>query len=99
MLTYEVTATVEERLRASYVEYMRGEHIPAVLATGCFAGAVFEQASDGRFRVRYQSPSQAKLELYMRDHTARLREEFSVHFPSGVVLFREVWSEVARWRR
>lgn len=98
MVTYEVIAVVEEDLQASYLEYMRGKHIPEVLATGCFVGAVVEQAEAGRFRVRYQAASQAMLDAYWRDHTARLREDFRAHFPSGISLAREVWSEVIRWR-
>jgi hypothetical protein len=97
MVTYEVTAIVEEQLQASYLEYMRGQHIPDVLATGCFVGAVFEQAEAGQFRVRYQADSQTRLEAYLREHTARLREKFNTHFPTGIAFGRQVWSEVARW--
>lgn len=41
MLIYEVTATVEPELAASYENYMTEQHIPELLATGYFAAAFF----------------------------------------------------------
>jgi ribose 1,5-bisphosphokinase PhnN len=98
MVTYEATAIVEERLQAACLEYMLGKHIPEVLATGCFVGAVLERAEAGQFRVRYQAASEARVEAYLRDHTARLRQDFDTQFPTGIGFARQVWSEVARWR-
>jgi hypothetical protein len=95
--TYEVSATVDTHLVDRYERHMREAHIPAILATGCFRRVVFERAGIGRYRVRYQADSQADLDRYLRNHTARLRAEFAAEFPIGVELSREVWTELRRW--
>jgi hypothetical protein len=97
MIAYEVTAVVEGRLVAAYERYMRGTHIPQVLATGCFRGAVFSRTSDGRYRTSYLAPDQADLDRYLQRHTATLREDFAAHFPEGISLSREVWAAVEHW--
>lgn len=99
MLVYEVTAQVSAELHGAYEHYMREEHIPAVLATGCFLGATFERTADGRFRTCYRAGTQAALDGYLRDHTAGLRADFAARFPAGVTLSREVWSELQGWTR
>ena len=97
MVTYTVTAEVAPVLVERYTQYMRGTHIPEVLASGAFTGAQFKQGSLTRFRVSYFAKSQAELDHYLRDRAAPLREDFAKHFPSGVVLTREHWTELQQW--
>ena len=96
MITYEVSAIVEPHLVESYERYMR-QHIPDVLATGCFRVAAFAHATAGHFRTRYEASTVEDLERYLAVHAPRLREDFRVHFPEGVALSREVWSDIERW--
>ncbi len=93
---YEVSAEVSEALVARFVEYMTTRHMGDVVGTGCFIGASFATAGEGRFRTTYVTASKAELERYLRDHTAALRREFAEHFPEGVRLSREIWMELQR---
>ena len=43
MIAYEVVADLEQALEGQYERYMRETHIPDVLATACFHGAVFSR--------------------------------------------------------
>lgn len=97
MVTYEVTTIVESRLVEAYERYMREVHIPDLLATGCFHGAAFTRSAPGRYRVRYEAPSQADLDRYLADHAARLRDDFASHFPTGITASREVWVAIQSW--
>ena len=97
MVTYEVTTTVEPRLVEAYERYMRQVHIPDLLATGCFHGAALTRAAIGRYRVRYEAPSQADLDRYLATHATRLREDFASHFPDGVTASREIWVAIQAW--
>jgi len=97
MVTYEVSATVADGFAERYETFMRDTHIPDVFATGCFTAVSFERAAPGRYRIRYQASSQADLDRYLRDHTARLRAAFVAHFPTGAAPSREVWTELQRW--
>lgn len=95
MITYEVTAIVDPALTAQYERYMTSKHLADVLSTGCFVEAVLERGAAGKYRARYVAQSEADLERYLRDHTAEKRADFASHFPTGVQLTREVWTELA----
>ncbi len=97
MVTYEVIATVHPAWIDAYEQYMRSTHIPDLLATGCFQGAVFSRAAAGRYSVRYDAPSEAILSRYLTEHAPRLRADFAAHFPEGVELGREVWHALQTW--
>ena len=97
MVTYEITATVALHLTDAYERYMRERHVPDLLATGHFVAAALTRAAPGRYRVRYEAPSDAALERYLAEHAARLRLDFAAHFPEGVELSREVWTALERW--
>jgi Domain of unknown function (DUF4286) len=97
MVTYEVTTLVQPHLVEAYERYMRERHIPEILGTGCFQGAVLTRAAPGRYRVRYEARSDEDLERYLAKHAAGLREDFASHFPEGVTVSREVWVAVQAW--
>jgi hypothetical protein len=97
MVTYEVTALVELGSVSAYEQYMRDRHIPDLLATGHFVGVTFSKSAPGRYRIRYEAPSQAALDAYLRGHATGLRADFATHFPTGVQLSREVWEVLQSW--
>jgi hypothetical protein len=95
---YEVTATVRPDTVVRWEAYMREKHIRDVLQTGCFSRATLERATSGRFRVIYEAPSREQLDRYLTDHAPRLRNDVHTHFPEGVELVREEWSQVETFR-
>jgi Domain of unknown function (DUF4286) len=97
MVTYEVTTMVEPPHVEAYEQYLRQVHIPQILATGCFQGAALTRSAPGRYRVRYESPTQSDLDRYLETHAARLREDVASHFPQGVSVTREVWVAIQTW--
>ncbi len=97
MVTYEITAAVAPTLADEYERYMRGRHIPDLLATGCFVGAVFARSEAGRYRIRYEAPTAADLRRYLAEHAPRLRAHFDEHFPAGVQVGREEWTAIQCW--
>ena len=96
MVSYEVSATVEPELTEEFERFMR-EHIPALLATGCFRSAAFTRMASGRYRMRYDADMRADLDYYLARHAARFRAEFVARFPSGVALDREVGEVLEVW--
>jgi hypothetical protein len=97
MPNYEVTLEVDRDRVGEMEGYMRTEHIPEILRTGCFSRITFERSDSGSFRTRYEAASQEALDAYFRDHAERLRQDFRGRFPQGVVPSREVWTEIERW--
>ena len=98
MVTYEVTCEVDAARIGTYERFMREQHIPDLLVTGCFQGAELLRSAPGRYRVRYRVGSQADLDRYHSDHAPRLRAAFQSHLPEGVTLSRETWVTVQEWR-
>lgn len=97
LISYEVTATVREDLRARYEVYMRERHIPDLLLTGLFLGAQFLRGDDGRYRFRYELADRESLERYLTMHAPRLRADVTAHFPDGISFERDTWSGVMAW--
>lgn len=94
MTSYEVTVVVEPGLVEDFARYMFEQHIPEILATGCFRCIRFERAAEGRFRTRYETEDPGDLERYLSEHTARFRADFSARFPAGCTASRETWEAV-----
>ncbi|HMS10446.1 MAG TPA: DUF4286 family protein [Pyrinomonadaceae bacterium] len=90
-ILYEVTVTVESPNRDGFEDYMTRRHIPDVLATGCFARASFVTDGAGKYRTTYLAAGQAALDRYFSDFASGLRDDFTVHFPAGVSVERQVW--------
>ncbi|MBI4911493.1 MAG: DUF4286 family protein [Acidobacteria bacterium] len=99
MVTYEVQVEVEAYLAEGFQRYMVLQHIPEIMATGCFAAISFERGAPGRFRTRYTAETQEDLDRYLERHTRRFREDLQKHFPEGVNPRRETWESIQRWGR
>lgn len=97
MVIYEITAMVDSDVVDSYERYMIDMHIPDLLATGCFRDVRLARSASGRYRVHYCLADRETLELYLRDHAPRLRDDFARHFPSGIEISRENWEVVSSW--
>jgi Domain of unknown function (DUF4286) len=97
MILYEVTLEVEPASAAALEEHMRRAHIPAIFATGCFLRVEFDRASETRFRTVYEAATVDDLNRYLQDHSPRFRADFVAHFPAGVTISRETWTQVERW--
>lgn len=96
MTTYEVTLDVHASLIQDLDDYMIDEHIPDVLATGCFAAATYNR--DGvRRRTVYEADDRGSLDRYIAEHAKGLRDHFAERFPSGVSVTREIWDAVVRF--
>lgn len=94
-ITYEITSTVREDLRERYEEYMIGEHIPDLMATGAFVSASIGRSDDGRYRIRYEAIDRKSLGDYLTEHADRLREHAMRAFPDGVQVIRDEWETIA----
>ncbi len=83
-ILYEVTVNVGEGSRSEFEKYMVETHIPDVVATGCFLGAVFSDCGSGVYRTSYEAPDRKSVELYFDKYAERLRSEVLRAFPEGV---------------
>jgi hypothetical protein len=109
-LRYEVTAHVPESMAPDYETYLRREHVPDLMATGCFVGAEFSRDSEAsgadgstdlpgagprvRFRSTYVAPGRDALDRYLAQHAPRLRAHALERFSAGAIEFTRAVWEV-----
>jgi len=88
MGTYEVVVAVEPSVVMDYEHFVYETYLPALEATECFTRVEFDRLVRRRYRLRLHPKSEVELERYLRDHAARLRDEFKRHIPHGIVVIR-----------
>lgn len=94
MLIYNVTINVDVSVRDAWLEWMRGVHIPQMLATGKFREArlcrvrVEEELGGETYAVQYLTPDEKLLEAYYREDAARMRQDGLERFGDKCVAFR-----------
>ena len=101
MYIYNVTTNVQEDAHDEWVDWMKNEHIPEVLATGKFFKAlmskvlVAEEMGGITYSVQYTTESKEMLQEYYSKNAKELREKAD-RFKGKIVSFRtemEVISE------
>ncbi len=101
MYIYNVTINIEERKHSEWLEWMKNEHIPDMLATGKFSKALMtkvlvdEEMGGITYSVQYTTDSKNTLERYYAEDAERLRSKTN-RFAGQFVAFRtelEVISE------
>ncbi|WP_209402504.1 DUF4286 family protein [Pseudozobellia sp. WGM2] len=94
MYIYNITTNIEEAVHEQWLQWMRKEHIPEVLATGKFLSAkltqviVEEEMGGITYSVQYTTVDKETLNKYYKDDADRLRNEAQKRFPNKFVSFR-----------
>lgn len=93
MHIYNVTINIEEEVHERWLNWMKNEHIPDMLATGKFSAAkmcrvlVEEDMGGVTYAVQYTTDSKETLEKYYREDAEILRSK-SKPFEGKFVAFR-----------
>ncbi|WP_339611150.1 DUF4286 family protein [uncultured Planktosalinus sp.] len=93
MHIYNVTINIEEEVHERWLNWMKNEHIPDMLATGKFSAAkmcrvlVEEEMGGITYAVQYTTDSKETLEKYYREDAETLRTK-SKPFEGKFVAFR-----------
>ena len=95
MIIYNVTIQVDEEIADQWLSWLREEHIPDVMASGCFVkfqlvkilGTEPESVS---YAVQYYSDNQQQLDLYLEKHAMGLRKKASDKWGDRFIAFRTI---------
>lgn len=93
MYIYNVTINIENSVHDKWLEWMKTQHIPAMLDTGKFTKALMtkvqieEEMGGTTYSVQYHTDSKATLEKYYTEDAESLRAQ-SNHFEGKFVTFR-----------
>jgi len=97
MIIYNVTININEADATSWLTYMKDEHIPDVMATGCFEKYVLckllsrQEDEDGlTFTIQYYCENMEKYNRYMQQFAIGLQQEHSKLFGGKFVAFRSI---------
>jgi len=93
MYIYNVTVNIEESIHKDWVQWMKAEHIPAMLATGKFSKALMtkvlveEEMGGVTYSIQYTTDSKETLQKYYKEDAPTLRSQ-SKPFEGKFVAFR-----------
>ncbi len=93
MIIYNVTINIEETIHDSWLDWMKNEHIPEMLALGKFSKALMtkvlieEDMGGVTYSVQYTTDSMETLQKYY-DTDAELMRGKSKQFEGKFVAFR-----------
>ena len=80
MLIYNVTTKIDPSIHEKWVAWMKDQHIPAVMHTGCFTHYHFVRVldiddSDGpTYAVQYFIKNRAEYDRYIETYASALRQ-------------------------
>ena len=100
MFIYNVTIKVLHEISSDWLEWLKEEHIPEVLSTGCFTDASILQLlevddSEGpTYAVQYKAESKSAYNLYIDKYAGNLREKSYEKWGDKFIAFRSVMQVV-----
>lgn len=94
MYIYNVTIKVEHAIAADWLQWLKQEHIPEVLGTGCFTTAkileLIENADEEglTYAIQYQAASKEEYQRYLDTYAALLRQKSFEKWGTRFIAFR-----------
>lgn len=95
-ILYNVTIKVDHAIAGDWRQWMLKEHLPMLLATGCFTAAnlyrLLEQDdTDGpTFCAQYTCASLTDYEQYINEFASQMRQETTQKWGNKLIAFRSV---------
>lgn len=97
MIIYNVTCNMHLSIAAEWLEWMKNEHLPEVMATGCFTEYKIlrllnnDSDDDGvNYAIQYTCESTETLERYRRDFGPALMQKTANKYGESVLAYRSV---------
>jgi hypothetical protein len=96
MILYNVTVKVEPAIADEWLKWLREEHIPEVLSTGCFEEATLLQLIDTdeseglTFAIQYRAVDRNAVDRYLEKYAGALREKGTSRWGNQFIAFRSL---------
>ena len=93
MIIYNVTVSVEQSVKNDWINWMKTEHIPEVMACGIFTKAqinrvIVQADSDNTFAIAYTCSSMKELHQYQIKFAPELQRKHDKKFKEKAIAFR-----------
>src|SRR5688572_15188549 len=100
MIIYNVTVKVENAIAASWLNWLKEEHIPDIIATGCFTHASVarlietDDTEGPTYAVQYHTESKALYNRYITQFADEMRKKAFDKWGNQFIAFRSVMEVV-----
>ena len=95
MIIYNVTVSVEESIKTDWLNWMKTEHIPEVMAAAVFTKSqinrvIVQGDSNNTFAIAYTCSSMKDLHQYQVNFAAEFQEKHLARYGDKAVAFRTI---------
>ena len=100
MFIYNVTIKVKNEIQEDWLEWLKAEHIPEVIATGCFQKATLlrlmevDESEGPTFAVQYYAESKGAYNQYIEKYANLLRQKSYEKWGDSFIAFRSIMQVV-----
>jgi hypothetical protein len=100
MFIYNVTIKVHESIKHDWLQWLKEEHIPDIIQTGCFTHAVIlrlmevDDTEGPTYAVQYFAESKGLYNNYIENHAAGMRQKSFDKWGDKFIAFRSVMQVV-----
>lgn len=100
MIVYNITIKITNTIHAGWLQWLKEEHIPEVIQTGCFTNAVILRLlevddNDGpTYAIQYFAESKGLYNNYIENHAAKMRQKGFNKWGDQFIAFRSVMQVV-----
>jgi len=94
MIVYNVTTKVNTAIAADWLSWLKAEHIPDLVGTGCFTHAVIlhlvesDDEEGVTYAVQYHAESRALYNRYMEKYAPEMRQKTMDKWGNRIISFR-----------
>lgn len=100
MIIYNVTIKIQQSIQDAWLQWLKEEHIPGIIQTGCFTHALIlrllevDDTEGPTFAVQYFADSKALYNNYIQNHAAAMRQKGFDKWGDQFIAFRSVMQVV-----
>jgi len=92
-IIYNVTVNIDDSVHDDWLEWMKTEHIPEVMSTGCFienkiCKILVNEEAGTSYSIQYTCVSMDDLQEYQKQHATRLQKKHSEKYKDRFTAFR-----------
>lgn len=100
MIIYNVTTKCERSIAEAWLKWLKEEHIPELVQTGCFTHAVIlhlkeiDDEDGPTYAVQYHAESKHMYDHYIKEHAGIMREKAISKWGNKIISFRTLMEVV-----
>jgi len=100
MIIYNVTVKITHTIHTDWLQWLKEEHIPDIIQTGCFTHATIlrllevDDTEGPTYAVQYFAESKGLYNNYIENHAAAMREKGFTKWGNQFIAFRSVMQVV-----